>query len=84
MPSRYFLTFHIHNISFIHHLLIIIILIIVYYMAFSVLLKIYPLFRGDRLVNSGAKCCYLDQVVQSIVSLTSSLRGQLVKCFKTL
>ena len=26
----------------------------------------------------------LGPVVQSIVSLTSSLRGQLVKCFKTL
>ena len=27
---------------------------------------------------------YLDPVVQSMVSLTSSLRGQLVKCFMTL
>ena len=27
---------------------------------------------------------YLGSVVQSIVSLTSSLRGQFVKCFKTL
>ena len=27
---------------------------------------------------------YLGPVVQSIVSLTSSLRGQLVKCFMTL
>ena len=34
-----------------------------------------------------ADYCYsivLDQVVQSIVSLTSSLKGQLVKCFTTL
>ena len=30
------------------------------------------------------KLIYLGPVVQSIVSLTSSLRGQLVKCFATL
>ena len=29
-------------------------------------------------------CGFLGPVVQSIVSLTSSLRGQLVKCFTTL
>ena len=29
-------------------------------------------------------CKHLGPVVQSIVSLTSSLRGQLVKCFMTL
>ena len=29
---------------------------------------------------SGTKVIYLGPVVQSIVSLTSSLRGQLVKC----
>ena len=36
--------------------------------------------------ESGSKVEYLDQgpVVQSVVSLTSSLRGQLVKCFTTL
>ena len=33
---------------------------------------------------SGMYCLYQGPVVQSIVSLTSSLRGQLVKCFTTL
>ena len=37
---------------------------------------------GDR--ASDAQLADLGPVVQSIVSLKSSLRGQLVKCFRTL
>ena len=39
-------------------------------------------FSGRGGVNFGLS--FLGPVVQSIVSLTSSLRGQLVKCFATL
>ena len=46
--------------------------------------------KGGRLCAVNHNCClplfhgHLGPVVQSIVSLTSSLRGQLVKCFKNL
>ena len=36
-----------------------------------------------QLCNTGVVCC-MGQVFQSIVSLTSSLRDQLIKCFRTL
>ena len=41
-------------------------------------------FRGGTKVTSFLIFKVLGSVVQSIVSLTSSLRGQLVKCFMTL
>ena len=41
-----------------------------------------PATRGSEDVNKATK--YLDPVAQSIVSLTSSLRDQLVKCFTAL
>ena len=46
----------------------------------AVLLKVVI---AERVCDLSYKI-YLGPVVQSIVSLTSSLRGQLVKCFMTL
>ena len=40
--------------------------------------------QSNRKLNQSAGAGGLGPVVQSIVSLTSSLRGQLVKCFMTL
>ena len=42
--------------------------------------------RRDQKQCCNVEACRVNQgpVVQSIVSLTSSLRGQLVKCFRTL
>ena len=39
---------------------------------------------GGNLVKKKLLAAALDLVIQSIVGLTSSLRGQLVKCFTTL
>ena len=39
---------------------------------------------SDHICPFNCISIYQDPVVQSIVSLTSSLRGQLVKCFTTL
>ena len=38
-------------------------------------------FHKRNTIDSFKKALHLDPVVQSIFSLTSSLRGQLVKCF---
>ena len=51
--------------------------------------KHWPLFGSfhqflDVSIQSCSVAKLLGPVVQSIVSLTSSLRGQLVKCFATL
>ena len=41
-------------------------------------------FWGEKVLKIGMLYKLQGPVVQSIVSLTSSLRGQLVKCFRTL
>ena len=44
----------------------------------------FGLSECNRIKKQKTNCCiYLGWVVQSIVSLTSSLRGQLLKCFRT-
>ena len=68
------------------------------YQTFAISLKVHtpytthpPLHNcvaglGDICPKIYVSCLYVDQVpvVQGIVSLTSSLRGHLVKCFMTL
>ena len=49
--------------------------------------KALPVNHEHQLLSSRSQNIYVSSqgpVVQSIVSLTSSLRGQLVKCFMTL
>ena len=55
-------------------------LVVLFCLVFIEYLLLFKFFcDGDQFCDD-----YLGPVVQSIISLTSSLRGQLVKCFTTL